>query len=238
MGLIYLVRHGQADRLGKDYDTLTDLGKTQARLLGRYFIQQRIEFDSVFTGNLQRQKQTASGILESFQSEEFCTPKAIENENWNEFDPRLWLSLAAKIRNEDSDFAKLYENYKTAWENGDTKTRDYFQELIQRVLDDWVNEIWDPVEPYSFSEYVNRIVSGFESIPKDVKSSLVVSSSTPVAIAMGLACGMEKRKFPVFMKSILNSSLSIFKRDGNSLEPVSWNSVPHLYKNPELHTII
>jgi broad specificity phosphatase PhoE len=142
MSYLYLVRHGQADRLGKDYDRLTSLGWKQANSLGNYFLSQRIEFDSVITGTLNRQKETAKGILDIFQSEKFCVPESISSELWNEFDPRMWLSLAAKIRNVDENFSTTYEKYKKAWEVGDLKTRDYFQVLIQKVLQDWVEGIW------------------------------------------------------------------------------------------------
>lgn len=237
MSFLYLVRHGQADRLGKDYDNLTNLGWEQAKALGGYFLNQRIEFDSIFTGTLNRQKQTASGITQVFESEKFCFPSAIESEYWNEFDPRMWLGLAAKIRNVDADFAKTYEDYKQSWEKGETKTRDHFQTLIQKVLSDWVNGIWDPVEPYTFLEYIEQVQSGLQMIPNEAKSTLIVSSSTPVAIVMGLTCGIAPRAFPVFMKHILNSSLSVFKKENGVWEPVSFNTTPHLM-NPDQKTIL
>ncbi|GBF51448.1 phosphatase [Leptospira ryugenii] len=236
MSYLYLVRHGQADRLGKDYDQLTQLGYTQAENLGAYFLRQNIEFDSTFTGSLRRQKQTCEGILSVLTKEGFCVPQSIENPNWDEFDSRMWLSIAAKIRNVDTDFAATYEKYKSAWENQDELTRDYFQVLIQKVLRDWVLGTWGKVEPYTFPEYVSRIQSALEAIPRDCKSTLIVTSSTPVAIAMGLATGIAYERFPIFMKYILNSSLSVFKREGNNWEPVSFNSTPHLA--PDQITIV
>ncbi|TGL53220.1 histidine phosphatase family protein [Leptospira meyeri] len=237
MSLLYLVRHGQADRLGKNYDQLTEHGWKQAKLLGEYFKSQRIEFDSVYTGTLNRQKQTAQGIIESFSKDIFCIPEPVENSAWDEFDSKMWLGLAAKIRHANDNFAKLYESYKKAWEEGKEETRDYFQELIQIVLNDWVRGVWDPVEPYTFKEYVEKVSFGPKEIPNDVKSTLVVSSSTPIAIMMGLSCKMQPVEFPVFMKSITNSSLSIFRRENGHWEPVSWNNTPHL-QNPDLVTLV
>ncbi len=237
MSLLYLVRHGQADRLGKNYDRLTPLGWKQAAELGKYFLAQRIEFDSVFTGTLNRQKETASAILESFRSERFCIPDPELSEYWNEFEPRLWLGLAAKIRNIDPDFANAYDSYKKAWEEGKETTREFFQTLMQKVLKDWVEGVWDPVDPYTFQEYVTRIQLGLDLIQNDFKSTLVVSSSTPIAIVMGIACGLKVKEFPVFMKYILNSSLSVFKREGLVWEPVSFNSTGHL-KSPDDRTIV
>ncbi|MDF3820751.1 phosphoglycerate mutase family protein [Leptospira sp. 96542] len=237
MSLLYLVRHGQADRLGKNYDRLTKHGIFQAKKLGEYFLNQRIEFDSVYTGTLNRQKETAMGILEAFQTERFCIPDPIENSGWDEFESRLWLGLAAKIRNANEGFANLYDLYKKAWENGEESTRTHFQSMIQIVLKDWVEGVWDPVEPYTFSEYVEKVSFAPKSIPKDLKSTLVLSSSTPIAVMMGLSCQMKYQNYPVFMKSITNTSLSVFRRSRDFWEPVSFNTTPHL-TDPDWITIV
>ena len=55
---VYLVRHGQAGTR-EAYDSLSALGKRQARLLGEYFLSEGIEFAAVFSGTLARQAQTA-----------------------------------------------------------------------------------------------------------------------------------------------------------------------------------
>ena len=57
MGIIYFVRHGQASLGAQNYDQLSDLGYAQAEQLGLYFLQQKIQFEAVYTGTLQRQKQ-------------------------------------------------------------------------------------------------------------------------------------------------------------------------------------
>jgi hypothetical protein len=54
---------------------------------------------------------------------------------------------------------------------------------------------------------------------------------------MGLACGLHYKMYPVFMKYILNSSLSVFKKEGNHWEPVSFNNTPHL-QDPDDKTIV
>src|SRR5277367_509052 len=64
MGVIYVVRHGQAAFGTDHYDRLTETGFKQARLLGAYFGLRNIQFDAVFTGTLRRQTETAQGILD------------------------------------------------------------------------------------------------------------------------------------------------------------------------------
>ncbi len=62
MSVLYLVRHGQAGTR-EHYDSLSDLGQTQARLLGQHFAEQGIKFDAVYSGSLARQRATAEHTL-------------------------------------------------------------------------------------------------------------------------------------------------------------------------------
>jgi broad specificity phosphatase PhoE len=63
LGSIYVVRHGQAAFGTDDYDRLTEVGFTQARLLGQYLGARRIRIDAIFTGTLRRQIETARGSM-------------------------------------------------------------------------------------------------------------------------------------------------------------------------------
>jgi len=225
---LYLVRHGQADRLGKDYDQLTDKGYLQAKKLGEYFLKQNIEFDFVSSGNLRRQIQTVDAVRNEFTKERFCIPESITDDKWNEFDSRLWLGIASRIREVDSDFANLYSNYKESWERKDPQTLDLFQILIHRVLSDWVGGNWNEVAPYSFLQYKDRISSALKNLPEKNKSILVVTSSTPIAIATGISLGLQKEQFLPLMKFIQNTSLTIFRQITNRWELDSFNGRPHL----------
>jgi broad specificity phosphatase PhoE len=62
MGVLLLVRHGQASFGGDDYDVLSELGFEQARLLGARLA---TPVDAVLTGRLQRQRETVQGICET-----------------------------------------------------------------------------------------------------------------------------------------------------------------------------
>lgn len=69
MGNVYLVRHGQAGTRD-DYDSLSELGKQQTRLLGEYFVSQGIQFNATFCGGMQRQKETVKNVSSSLTNGE------------------------------------------------------------------------------------------------------------------------------------------------------------------------
>ncbi len=61
MSRVYLVRHGQAGTR-EAYDSLSELGRRQARLLGEYFVSEGIQFAAAYSGALVRQQETACEV--------------------------------------------------------------------------------------------------------------------------------------------------------------------------------
>ncbi len=99
MSTIYLVRHGQAGTR-EHYDCLSDLGQTQARLLGEYFASQKLTFDTAISGALQRQRQTAEAVAQAATNFLAITI----DENWDEFDlTRIYREIAPQLCAEDAD---------------------------------------------------------------------------------------------------------------------------------------
>ncbi len=65
MGLITLVRHGQANSTAtteEDYDRLSDLGHRQAAWLGEWMAAHEAPFDHVVSGTLRRHRETVAGM--------------------------------------------------------------------------------------------------------------------------------------------------------------------------------
>lgn len=65
MGRIHLVRHGQANLLGDDYDQLSDTGLRQAWLTGKALAAQGVIPGRVLSGRLIRQSRTAQAMIEA-----------------------------------------------------------------------------------------------------------------------------------------------------------------------------
>jgi probable phosphoglycerate mutase len=63
---IYLIRHADPDY---ELDTLTDIGKSEARLLGRYFLRNGITLDKVYVSTMGRAQETASIALSISQGD-------------------------------------------------------------------------------------------------------------------------------------------------------------------------
>lgn len=78
MGVIYLVRHGQASFGGPDYDVLSELGHQQGTAVGVELRRRGIEPGLVRSGSLSRQLATAAQALPD------VSPTV--DQRWNEYD--------------------------------------------------------------------------------------------------------------------------------------------------------
>ena len=63
MPIVLLVRHGQASFGGDDYDQLSELGRRQAELTGRWLRDRGLRRPVAVHGSLRRQRDTAALAL-------------------------------------------------------------------------------------------------------------------------------------------------------------------------------
>jgi len=84
MSKIYLFRHAQASIGKADYDVLSTKGEKQALELGKYLCKQKLIFDRVYVGNLQRQKHTQEIVAKQYKRSGLAMPKAFILEGLNE----------------------------------------------------------------------------------------------------------------------------------------------------------
>lgn len=57
------MRHGQAAFGTDDYDRLTEIGYTQARLLGGFFAVRQVRCDAIYTGTLLLEAQSDATLM-------------------------------------------------------------------------------------------------------------------------------------------------------------------------------
>ena len=103
---LYLVRHGQAGTR-EAYDSLSALGKQQARLLGEHFVREGIQFAAAFRGENVRQAQTGDEVQQAFRQAGAPFPEIACEPRWNEFDlDHIYRSLAPAALRGRSRFRK------------------------------------------------------------------------------------------------------------------------------------
>ncbi|HSB76564.1 MAG TPA: histidine phosphatase family protein [Terriglobales bacterium] len=240
MSRIYLVRHGQAGTRDA-YDALSDLGRQQARLLGRHFAQQHIEFAAACTGALRRQRSTAEEVAQACAQAGGRFPRIEVDEAWNEFDlNRVYSDLAPLLAAQDEVFAREYADLCEQVERNpgvrDAAVHRRWLPCDTRLVEAWIGGRF-PYAGESWEEFVGRIAACRHRLAALApRGNLVVfTSAVPVAIWAGMSLDICDTRIMRLAAVLYNTSFSILQWREEQLRLFAFNAAPHLHA-PELRT--
>ena len=160
MGLVLLVRHGQASFGAEDYDVLSETGVEQSRVLGRALAAQGLTPTVVVHGAMRRQRDTATAMVEGAAWS--VTPEL--DEGWNEFDH---VAVVARTL-EGSDGPA-------------TLDRRAFQLLFEEATARWSGGAYDEEYDESWPAFLARASEALDRACAGDGITLVVSSGGPIA---------------------------------------------------------
>ncbi|MFV1873862.1 MAG: histidine phosphatase family protein [Oleiphilus sp.] len=213
MSKIILVRHAQAS-LGKtEYDQLSDLGFTQAKLLGEYFAKTGQQPKNIIHGSLKRHQQTAN----TFQQAQARDISLQENPDWNEF-----------------DFKKLIQLYLEAFpkevpEPGNVRA---FFSILKKSMLAWSEDQLDHQKHTleSWHAFSARISRALNSIPKNEQDepTIVVTSGGAIAMLMANLLRVSPRVMIDMNFQIRNTSFSEIIKKPHKEHLVAFNQINHL----------
>src|SRR6478736_1102556 len=118
MGVLLLVRHGQASFGSDDYDVLSETGWQQARLLGRDLADRGVEPDLVVRGSMRRHRETAEAMIAGAG---WKTEPRVDAD-WDEFDHLGVVSAHGEsVEGLDRrEFQLLFERATARWAAGES----------------------------------------------------------------------------------------------------------------------
>ena len=232
MSNVYLVRHGQAGTRDA-YDSLSELGKRQARLLGEYFVSRGIQFSSACTGELLRQQQTAKEINAAYVDAGIHFPAVSVDPSWNEFDlGQVYREIAPQLGAEDSEFRREYQEMcEEARANAGSSAAPVHRKwrpCDTKLVDAWIcgryaysGETW--------SQFRERVAACRLKLDGGQgENILVVTSATPIAIWIGLSLDIFDERVMRLAGASFNASYTILGLREAQLRLFTFNAVPHL----------
>jgi broad specificity phosphatase PhoE len=224
MGVIHVVRHGQAAFGTDHYDRLTEIGFKQARLLGAYLGLRHIRFDAVFTGTLRRQAETAQGIFEGHA--ELGSELVRETfPGLDEYNPEAVLKA----------FIGEYPVLAASAERRDpVVVREHFR-ILREALLAWAEGRTHPEGMPAWEQFQNGAVAALIEARQRYPDGnvLVVSSGGPIAAMVAAVLKAPPGTAVELNLRIRNSSLSEFASTPRRHHLVSFNALPHLDTNPD-----
>jgi broad specificity phosphatase PhoE len=220
MGVVLLVRHGQASFGADDYDVLSETGWEQSRLLGAWLSERKVTPDAVLRGDMRRHRETAEGMATGGG---WATDIEVDP-GWNEFDH---LQVHAV---HDRPTTPEGESEKAAFQR-------WFEEATLR----WTSGRHDDAYDESFGVFTTRVEAAMTRLVQALPGSgtaVVLTSGGPVAwLAAALLAddaaartGLWLRLNPVSV----NTGTSTVVRGSRGTTLVAFNAHDHL--SPDLIT--
>ncbi len=230
MSTLFLVRHGQARFLTDDYDRLSDLGRVQSGRVGRYFCDESVTVDQVWTGTLVRQRDTAVEARAASAEAGREWPAALTLEGLDEYPAdAIKATIAPQLADRDPSFAALLADMREATER---RARYRLVHLVlEAVMDAWIAGHYEGPDLLSWPEFSARVKGALKEImsaaPRS-STSVVVTSGGPIGVAVQSVLQAPDREAARLNWRVYNASMTRFTFSGARISLDQFNAIPHL----------
>jgi len=239
LSTVYLVRHGRAGTRDA-YDSLSDLGKRQARLLGEHFVSQGIQFASASAGGLSRQRQTAEEVSAAFSRAGLSFPSLSIDSRWNEFDlGQVYSEIAPLLCAEDHQFRLEYEKMQEQIRVSDGAHAAIHRKWLPcdtKLVSAWISGRY-AYTGESWQQFCKRVASCRLGLgnSQQRENIVVFTSATPIAIWSGMSLDICDDRLMQLAGVLYNASYTVMRLREGHLRLFTFNAAPHL-SAPGLHT--
>ncbi|HVU90277.1 MAG TPA: histidine phosphatase family protein [Pirellulales bacterium] len=230
MSNLYAIRHGQASFFAEDYDQLSLIGETQARLLGEYWARRRVIFDEVYTGPRRRHVDTARLVGNAYREAGLPWPEPVMLPGLDEYEAEAVLKQALpQLVAEHEPIRRLHEAVERATDRA-AKLRA-FQKMYEVVIDRWVHGQLNLPQVESWDAFCQRMHESLDRIaanPAGGRQVAAFTSGGPVGICMQRALGLTHRTTLQMAWMVRNAAFSEFIFSGERFTLSRYNAFPHL----------
>lgn len=225
MSILYLIRHGQAGTR-EHYDSLSDLGRTQARLMGEHFRAQGIHFSAAYSGSLARQRATAAETLPGSE--------IIVDPGWDEFDlAHVYRELAPFLIKDDEQFRIEYEEMqrdieRSAGAHGAPVHRKW-NDCDKKCVRAWVEGRYE-YSGESWNAFVSRIHAALGRVVGAAHEGNVAifTSATPIGVSAAKTLSIADGRAMWLAAVMFNTSFTTIRVHGDEVRLFTLNAIPHL----------
>ncbi|MBE0658386.1 MAG: histidine phosphatase family protein [Bryobacteraceae bacterium] len=224
MPTLTLIRHGQAGTRD-NYDVLSETGVAQARLLGLWLDQRVPAFDAVFSGSLERQRQTAAIAMNGGL-------EVRENPDWNEFDmDGVFEAIVPLLSEADAGFRERYGLIQTEIAGGGESIHREWKPADGEVMVAWLkNRFGEMAGVESWEAFRQRVRRALQSVAGMDEGArvCVFTSALPAALCIAEALGLEQPQILSLAGTSYNTGITVLRIVSGRPELVSFNSASHL----------
>jgi broad specificity phosphatase PhoE len=218
MGVLLLVRHGQASLGTADYDKLSDVGRRQAEITGARLARTDMAIDRVVSGGLTRQRDTAQAVMAALGRPE---SQLRIDERLDEYDH---VEVMARHTTEVT--------FATATASGETGRA--LQSTLEEAIGRWISGETDYTE--SHDAFIERVLNAVRHLVAEPGGTVAVTSGGVIAAFCAQALGLPEERWPGLARLLVNASITkvISGHTGTSL--ATFNDHAHLESDRALIT--
>jgi broad specificity phosphatase PhoE len=225
LSVLYLIRHGQAGTR-ENYDSLSDLGRTQAQVLGAHFRQQEISFAAAYSGSLARQRATAASTLPETEIR--------VDAGWDEFDlSNVYRELAPRLMEDDEQFRVEYLAMQNDIElsqgsHGDPVHRKW-NDCDKKCVRAWVEGRYE-YSGESWDVFVARIHAALGRVigASHDGNVAVFTSATPIGVSAARTLKISDGRAMWLAAVMFNTSFTTVRVHSDEIRLFTLNAIPHL----------
>jgi broad specificity phosphatase PhoE len=230
MGLLALVRHGQASFLGADYDQLSPTGERQAGLLGEHWARLGVGFDRLFHGPRVRQRRTAEIAAAALRKAGQVVPDLVPLDELDELRIEGLISTTLpQLAKLDPELAHLQEEL-AGIAQGRMPPRE-FERRMARAFHLWITGAVQGDGLEKWPQFTARVATALAHMRRDAaRGARVVgfTSAGTISAALQLALGVQPAICVELMWRVRNSSVTEFLFSGERFTLSAFNGTPHL----------
>ena len=223
MGVLLLVRHGQASLGAADYDQLSELGHRQAGATGARLARADLVVDRVMCGALARQRDTAAAVMAMMPD---LAPGSglVVDDRLDEYDH---VGVLAGLFGADASAVSVEGANAGGPERG-------LQSALDEAIARWATA--DAGYGESHDAFIGRVHAVLGDLTGWPGCTLAVTSGGVIAVASAQVLGLPVDRWPVLARIIVNGSVTriISGRTGTNL--LTFNDYAHLEGDRSLVT--
>jgi broad specificity phosphatase PhoE len=218
MGVLLLVRHGQASLGAADYDRLSDLGRRQAQVVGARLAGTGLTVDRVVAGALSRQRDTAAAVMAALGRP---LSELYIDDRLDEYD-----HVAVMARH---DAGISFANATADGERG-----RQLQSALEEAIGRWISGGTGYGETHD--AFIERVQDAIGDLVVKPGVTVAVTSGGVISAYCALSLGLPVERWPSLARLVVNASITkvISGRTGTSL--VTFNDHAHLESDRALIT--
>lgn len=217
MGMLILLRHGQAALGEASYDALSELGRHQARLAGAR-LARGLPIERIHSGNLVRQRDTAAATLDALG---WPRARLTVDARWDEYDHISVLAgHTSSVR---------FETARTA------EDRRALQNALDEAIARWMST-GEHADVESHDAFTGRVLAAAAELAARPGVSVAVTSGGVIAVIAAHRLGLPLSDWPRLAALTINTGITRLITGSTGTRLLTFNDHAHLEADRTLMT--